>query len=36
MLGEVNFHSRLRRHTWAEFSVLAATLVVAIAVVAGV
>jgi hypothetical protein len=36
MLGEVNFHSRPHRHTWAEYSVLAASLIVAIAVVAGV
>ena len=34
MLGEVNFHSKLQWCTWAEFSILAASLVVAIAVLA--
>jgi hypothetical protein len=36
MIGEVNFHSRPQRHIWAEYGVLAASLIVAFAVVAGV
>jgi hypothetical protein len=35
MVGEVNFHSKPQWHTWAEYSVLAASLIVAIAVAAG-
>jgi hypothetical protein len=32
MLGEVNFHSRPQWHTWAEYSVIAASLLAAFAV----
>jgi len=32
MLREVNFHSRPRWHTWAEYSVIAASLAAAFAV----
>jgi hypothetical protein len=34
MLGEVNFHSKSQWCAWAEYSVLAASLVVAMAVLA--
>jgi hypothetical protein len=34
MLGEVNFHSKPQWYTWAEYSVLATSLIVAIAVAA--
>ena len=34
MFGEVNFHSKSQWCLWAEYSVLAASLVVAIAVLA--
>jgi hypothetical protein len=36
MLGEVNFHSKPQWHTWAEYSVLAASLIIAITVAASV
>lgn len=36
MLGEVNFLVKPQQHTWVEYSVLAALLIVSIAVVAGV
>jgi hypothetical protein len=35
MLGEVNFHSRSQCFAWAEYSVVAASLIAAIAVLAG-
>jgi hypothetical protein len=36
MLGEVNFLSKPKWHTWAEYSVLAASLILAITVAASV
>jgi hypothetical protein len=36
MLGEVNFHSKPQWCAWAEYSVLAASLVIAITVAASV
>jgi hypothetical protein len=35
MLGEVNFHSRPQWCAWAEYSVVAASLIAAITVLAG-
>jgi hypothetical protein len=32
MIGEVNFHSRPQWHTWAEYSVIAASIVAAFVV----
>jgi hypothetical protein len=34
MLGEVNFHSRAQWNTWAGYSVLAASLIAAFAILA--
>ena len=36
MLGEVNFHSRPQWHVWAQYSVLAGSLIAAIMVTATV
>jgi hypothetical protein len=36
MLGEVNFHSKPQWHTWAEYNVFTASLIVAITVAVSV